>query len=428
MHKDLSSHARGRARRLTGAAFVAAMVPALMFGSSSTAAPSFGAPVRMTGGAGFEQGINVAPTGEVYVDEPAAFPTFEHRLWRSDNGGVTFKRLTFGAPASRMPGGGDTDVVVTEDGRVYFLDLWLGSNSIAASLDKGETWTYGQPLTTIPPSDRQWLALGTRNELTGLDTLYATYSWFPLCMTFARSDDGGLTWPFQRPIPYVTCGDAGATGELVSDGDFVGVAWENNGDIYWTHSTDAGLTWTDRITVTDDHQASADIYGAALSGQDVYTTFIDRADGYATYVVRSRDRGLTWDAPVKVSPGGGSAVFSWVAARGSKVAAVWYETLDGSGLPDSVPDTANWKVKYAESNDFGDTWTAPIAVSSTVLTGKVCISGLACTTGEAPGDRSLGDFLTVTLDADGKALIAYRDGVADAADAPFAGGYVIKQN
>lgn len=417
--------------RLITVALLASTLPALLLGSSSAASPTFGTPVRTPGSAGFEQQINVAPDGGIYVDEPAALPTFEHRLWRSDDGGASFQRLNFNIPASRLPGGGDTDVVITPEGTVYFLDLWAGSNSLAVSTDRGDTWAYGNPITTLPLSDRQWIAYGGKSPITGLDRLYAVYALIqpPSCAMFARSDDGGLTWSFHRPIPEPLCGprSQGHTNKLVADGDYAAITFiDLDRTVYAAYTEDGGVTWTDPITVSAG-EAANDINGTALAGETLSTAWIDEVNGYRVRFARSLDRGHTWEEPITLADDGNAAVFSWVAHRDDKIAVVWYGANE-PGKPDTVSDTAEWKAYYAESTDGGATFTTPVAASNVVLKGKVCISGLACTLDQAPGNRSMGDFLAVAIDEAGDSLIAYYDGIRDGASFTPLGGYVVKQN
>lgn len=407
-------------RRLTGAALSTAMIPAILLGGTSSAAPTFADPVRVSGARGFEQGINVMADGTVFIDEPAGLGAHSN-LWRSDDGGATFTKLGFGTPWQRLPGGGDSDVVVTDDGRVYFLDLWVGSNSIAVSEDKGQTWTIGTPFTTLPLTDRQWIALGKRDPATGKDTVYVVYQQFqaPNWVMLSRSRDGGLTWDFHRPVPFLTGGVSGSTGKLVADGDYVAFTYDQRGLMHAAYSTNAGEDWTSTaISLFND--ADNNITGTALAGNYLYSAWVN-PNSYKIKFSASDDRGATWSYPAEISAGGGSAVYSWVAARGSKVAVAWYET-PATGGPDNVPSTALWTVKYAESLDRGVTWTTPVAVTGDVKRGPICTNGLGCNSG-----REVGDFLTLTITHAGKSMITYYDAVCGDGG-PCSGGTVVKQS
>lgn len=159
-----------RPARLTWLFVAAVTVPATMFVGARAAGPTFAAPVRASGG-GSEPGIDIGGDGAVFVNAPSGLGVHS-KLWRSLDGGASFQPTVFSTGYNRLPGGGDSDVVVAPGGRIYFLDLWAGSNSLTVSLDNGTTWTSGTPFTTLPLTDRQWIAVGARNPVTDKDTVY----------------------------------------------------------------------------------------------------------------------------------------------------------------------------------------------------------------------------------------------------------------
>src|SRR5204863_4006029 len=135
-------------------------------------------------------------------------------------------------------------------------------------------------------------------------------------------------------------------------------------------------------------------------------------DGNSSVVKLSRsgDWGATWSAPT-VLVSGGSSVYPWVAAQGSKVAVSLYHSST-AGAPSSVPESAQWLETYLESTDGGATFTAPETVDPTVVkSGPICTEGTGCS-----GDRELLDFQSVALDTANLADVAYTrsiDGNSD---------------
>jgi hypothetical protein len=74
-----------------------------------------------------------------------------------------------------------------------------------------------------------------------------------------------------------------------------------------------------------------------------------------------------------------------------------------TGLPDNVPNSAQWFETYTESLNFGGTWSAPVAADATpVKTGPICTVGINC-----GSDRELGDFQSIVLDAQGRPNLTY---------------------
>lgn len=392
-------------RRGVGILLASLLIPAFIATQGRAGAPAFSRAYVRVGSPGYEPGIDISPAGTVFVNAPVGLGGHS-RLWRSTNGGSNFSEVQFGLPGSRLPGGGDSDVAVGPGGRVYFLDLWGGSNSLSRSDNDGLTWSTGTPLTTLPLSDRQWIAVGGPGAMPGTDTVYALYALIqpPSSVMLAVSRDSGLTWTEHLPAPGIL-GSSGFTGSLVADGRFLAFSHEDNGRMYVSTSGDGGYNWTQR-QVYPFVSVISGIQGIALDGNDLHAVLIDRID-WSVNVVTSHDRGATWEAPVKVASGG-SAIFPWIDARNGKVAVAWYGTdAPQPTQPDSVPGDSQWTVRYAESLDGGRGYSAPIAATPTVKNGRICTLGLAC-----DADRDLGDFLQVVIDpSTGLSMIAYGDAV-----------------
>ncbi|MFA5891227.1 MAG: sialidase family protein [Actinomycetota bacterium] len=403
----------GRAAR-AGALIAAllAVVAPLVAPVSSHAEFEFVSGGKLSGSGGAtEPGIDIAPDGRtIFVNGINGIPSHS-LLWRSDDGGSSFKKLTFPLPYSRFPGGGDADVVVGEDGHVYFLDLWAGSNSIAYSPDLGENWTQGTPFTTLPLSDRQWISLGERNPETGLDTVYVAYHFIqpPQSLMLSRSDDSGLTWTWHVGVPGLV-GTGALPGQIVSDGKWVAFNYVNGRNMYIAMSADAGVTWTKKqvswIPTVYEGSLTA-VAQDPMNKDDLYIAWIDDQD-FSVRVGRSYNRGQDWEWGEKVSgpedsEDGMSNIFPWIAARDGKVSVAWYGA-DEPGDPNNVSPATEWRVRYAESTDRGATFGAPVDATGVVKRGFICTQGLSCNAG-----RELGDFLQIALDGDSNAMISYVD-------------------
>lgn len=414
---------RSTSRRLAGCALVALTLPVLLLASSSASAPQFGPAVRMPGGSVSEPGIDIGADGTVFVNGIQGLPVHS-KLWRSTDDAASFQQIAFPSPYNRFPGGGDADVAIGEGGRVYFLDLSAVSNSLARSDDNGETWVEGTPFTTLPVSDRQWIALGSHDTVTGEDTVYVNYHFIqpPQNIMFARSRDSGLTWEWHT----APSGLGGALpGQLVADGDFVAYNYASlSGVMYLVRSIDAGTTWTQHRVSTTSDVSGTTLTAVAMDGNDMYIAWINRLD-WSVRVSRSTDRGETWMTfPVTVSTGG-SSMFPWIAARNGKVAVAWYGADNLTGDPNTAPSSAEWHVKYAEAPSWDQGFGAPVDATTIAKRGRICTEGLSCS-----GGRELGDFLQVALDGEGKALISYVDIHCDAGSSDVlecGGANVVKQ-
>jgi len=131
--------------------------------------PSFGQPtIAGIGGWGFEADLRLDPSNpsRLYISAPDSANSDTSFIWRSLDGGRTFKWVPAAAPLGGKPvttpacnGGGDTELAVDPAGRLYFNDLTLANFSVARSDDQGRTFTCnntGVPDTAV---DRQWYAL-----------------------------------------------------------------------------------------------------------------------------------------------------------------------------------------------------------------------------------------------------------------------------
>ncbi len=128
--------------------------------------PTFGHPV-ISGiqGSGFEQDLRVDPSNpnRVYTSAPGTLSANTSWVWRSLDGGRTFKWIpnatTLEGKVTICGGGGDTELAVDSQGRLYFCDLTLANFSTARSDDLGSTFpcsNTGVPDTVV---DRQWYAI-----------------------------------------------------------------------------------------------------------------------------------------------------------------------------------------------------------------------------------------------------------------------------
>ena len=138
---------------------------------------------------------------------------------------------------------------------------------------------------------------------------------------------------------------------------------------------------------------------------------------------------VTWSAPLNISKNQttpGTDVFPWITAGSDgRVEVAWYhadQTTQGGAFGAPALTSAEWGVQLGQSinaHDAAPSYSVATVTEHPVKNGPICTSGLGCTTG---GDRSLGDFLQVTTDNQGAALVSYVDDTsADTANGENAG-------
>jgi hypothetical protein len=204
-----------------------------------------------------------------------------------------------------------------------------------------------------------------------------------------------------------TCVDGNGNAEELAGENFASIARDSAGYLYVSFT--AGPL---------DHANSSDSNFGALTAPE------------QIYVVRSLQPAgadpstLTWSAPQRITGSGSSAgtnTFPWITAgSGGRVDVAWYHTNETSeqGTCASGSGTctlygagsfrnAEWTVQMAQSlsaNTGSPGYGTSQVSEAPVKHGQICTNGLGCATG---GDRSLGDFLQVTTDNQGAAVVSY---------------------
>ena len=224
--------------------------------------------------------------------------------------------------------------------------------------------------------------------------------------------------------PDPSCVDSNGNPEELAGENFASIARDSAGYLYVTFT--AGPL---------DHGSSSDPNFGALTAPE------------QIYVVRSLEpaganaAGVTWSAPQRITSAG-TNTFPWITGgTGGRVDVAWYHTdetsergtcASGSGtctLYGAASLThAEWSVQLGQSlnaNSSGPSYGIANVSESYVKHGQICTNGIGCATG---GDRSLGDFLQVTTDRQGAALVSYVfDTSADSSAGEDAGPEVISR-
>jgi len=353
-----------------------------------------------------EPGVDVAPDGTLFVNAIPGLPT-PTPIFRSTDGGATWSQTPAGLRDS-LVGGGDADLAVdpTKSNNVAFSDLWLGSDTVSASSDKGNSW-LSSPLGPLVVEDRQWITA------VGGGVVYHVVHQVPAGLLVSKSIDGGLIYPLHGIGATIvdTTGEIGPPGNIVAEGSGlltgkVGFIYPTStGTVKFARSTNGGLTFSSAtINPTGTADVTTNFPVVADNGRGrLFAVWTEVAGSSSTiHFATSSDFGATWSG-VKTIVGSGTSVFPWVAANGSNVAVSLYHT-SAAGTPDTVPADATWFESLLSSSDGGASFSGPTTVDPTpAKTGPVCTEGL---TG-CSGNRQLGDFQQVAMDRGGTAYMTW---------------------
>jgi hypothetical protein len=207
--------------------------------------------------------------------------------------------------------------------------------------------------------------------------------------------------------PDPTCVDSSGNPEEIAGENFASIARDSAGFLYVTFT--AGPV---------DHANSSDPdFGALTAPEQIYVVHSLQPAG-------TDPSKLTWSAPMAITGSGASAgtnTFPWISAGSDgRVDVAWYHTSTTSelGTCPSGSGTCNlfgagnfkdaeWSAQLGQSlnaHSSAPRYTTANVSEGFIKHGQICTNGLGCATG---GDRSLGDFLQVSPDTQGAAIVSY---------------------
>src|SRR3954466_8297015 len=392
----------------------------------------------------------VAPGGE---DKGVNF-------WASPDGGNTWKYVrTIGSSA----GGGDSDVEVGIDHKVYALDLEVATSAVCRSTDFGKTFGDGCETGRAEnqagaEEDRQWLA----HDPNDANTVYFNYHDFALqAPIIEKSTDGGGTFapcgnlvaPSNPLFPaaigntivgktavakdgniYVPIGAPTMT-QVAQSGANGGIA--DYGQIVVAHHKGCNNDQFDNTTVySNDGGSFSNLFISNAVGPDnaifvIASGRLDATGPYNTYLWVSRDQGKTFSkSPIKVNSGDLRTNVMSAGAAGKKAGQVvvgWYASQNAATPNDPK---AEWRYYVARSEDYGATWRQTTITPNVFHYGDICTVGILCTT----GNRNLLDFSSVAVDPQTGCATAIFPGdpfdtfdVQDAGNSERAAAYISRE-
>ena len=427
-------------------------------------AATFTSPLKLTGGTGGEPSLITDPLGDAFVAGPQGIPSGANGsggvgFWSSHDDGSTF------GPAKLLGsdlGGGDSDLAYAK-GAVYLIDLEAAAAQICKSTDRGATFTGIGPTPDPsgctktnggqagPSDDRQWLTPAPDG------TIYLTYHEFVSAQPVAfRSDNGGADQFANSCGPLVTDPTIQANVPTdVTGGTLVSKpVTDANGNLYVLFSTttqqenalaqaqgqtsgtfsqlylavskDKCQTFTD-YTVFDGEKRHGE--NTVQFGNIFNDLAIDGAGnlyavgaGYigntpfakttSLYVLHSGDHGQHWSDPVQV--GGADSAHMLPAAAGGPQAGQlslgYFRTVNGVTDPNDT--TGKWTYETAQSADANSDSPSfdisDVSPGTIYHNGDICNAGTLCgTVPGGPSDRSLLDFTSAALDAQGCPLYTF---------------------
>ncbi len=365
---------------------VSAVIAVLGFGASSprhsippatsipSSPPTFGHPVISgIGGNGYEADLRLDPTdpNRVYTSSPGALDTNTSWIWRSVDGGKTFKWVPGAAPfqgkVTTCQGGADTELAVDSGGHLYFNDLTFANFSTARSDDGGTTFTCVDSGVPDAVLDRQWYSVD--GDPTNGGNLYLTGN---------ENGPGGTS-----------CDGSGAPNNVfvmyrspvAGDPLTAGIQFGPANKITPILGCDAGLPGNNEISPIATTLGQPDGSGgfATLSTpvKHVYAIH-DDANHHQVRIARCFPVAFGQPVPNVSDPSGlnctdvlvaelgtsgvktGGTFLTMAIDKAGNLYAVWEQApVNASGQV--IGDTV---LRYSHSTDQGNTWAAPIEIET----------------------------------------------------------------
>jgi hypothetical protein len=294
-------------------------------------------------------------------------------------------------PSAMTDQGGDTGAVAATDGGGTWVVAWSSNDRLggtnatgdddilfARSTDGGLTFSAEAALNTDYQTDTSPNAIVDTNDTT--PALAAHGSRFiavwhrttfgSTTIQVARSDDGGMTW-----TPNATFFDESDVPVIATDGAGTWViVWEHAPsfgntflptDLYFSRSTDDGLTWSTPAALNAGAAGDAlrDIPSRLVYSGGVWVVVssastVPIAQQSDVLFWRSVDGGASWSAPTSLDPGGSGAYRSSPSVAGDG-AGNWMAVWQSAPSPNGESD-----IFSARSADGAVTWSTPTAVNT----------------------------------------------------------------
>jgi hypothetical protein len=359
---------RGVTRLITGAALAVAATAGVIAAPArvvhaTSASPGFGqrTPSGIAGD-GFEQDValndTVAGNHVVFTSAPVGSTTGISNIWRSLDGGQTFKFIpatiggdTGGHPVSCPAGGGDSELAVDSAGHLYFADLYLGDFSVARSDDNGTSFAPVPSCTATPTDkivDRQWYA--TDGDPTNGGALFLVYDRFVQAEVACPGSGSSFTGNALVITRSPALSQAGSTaGNLFTPSTVLSCDEGIMGnDAFFNYPCTLGPNCnggqSPEVFVIQDN---ANLNSVSMNRCDVVAESVSNPQGLQNCVhnlISSFPTGRT-----------GASFPTMSIDKAGHLFAVWEQApVDGSGNV-----TGDTVLMFSTSSDQGNTWTAP---------------------------------------------------------------------
>jgi uncharacterized repeat protein (TIGR01451 family) len=378
--------------------------------------------------------------GNYWESGPWGTSTQNSFVHRSVDGGNQFNIVS---PVGLRPdpgnGGGDTDIVVDDQGFAYFSDLELANVSVSVSNDNGNIWRKQDDATPFGAAvDRQWMAIDNGSNLSpgaagaADNTVFITVRQLPTTISQIYSSPGstgptdpigGQVFSDAETLPNTTALGA-PCGELhfdpVNRNLFLPCVNPSGNavNILKAHvpvGQRTGLAFS-LVTAPVSPGGAPDNFFPIVSTDtagNLYVTWTDGNDFHVYYSwATTTNTGTvgTFSAPKRIdSAPANTNVFHWADAGAPGVLAIGWYGQESNTSPSAMTSwfaDRNAATQYPWYGYVAEVTSANTSTPSIVQTrftekpmhyGEICLDGTLCAA-DPNSDRTMADFMTLHID------------------------------
>ncbi|MCK5057474.1 MAG: exo-alpha-sialidase [Candidatus Aminicenantes bacterium] len=176
---------------------------------------------------------------------------------------------------------------------------------------------------------------------------------------FVRSTDDGASWSKSVNISN-NSGFSGAPAIAVDDAGNINVVWcddtPGNIEIYFSRSTNDGVTWSQGVNISNNFRESICPDIAVDSSGNIDVVWFDNTPGnFEIYFSRSTDNGVSWSQTVNISDSWKGSEFVRIAVDvAGNINVVWCEY---------TPQGGGQEIYFSRSTDDGVSWSQAVNIS-----------------------------------------------------------------
>ena len=234
--------------------------------------------------------------------------------------------------------------IFSEDNGVYLT--WEDNSTKNYDIFLAKSTDYGNTFDSPVDISSNTGQSGTPQIVVSKNNVYAV--WMDNTsgnydIIFAKSTDGGKS--FGNPVNVSQTGLDSGYPQLAISGDSVYVTWtetlsDNNYDVYFAKSTDAGTTFDKPINLSNNKGGSG--WPQVAVDGDIYVSWVDATTGnYEILITKSSDGGVTFEKPVTMTDTKTESYYNTMEATANVVYMVW-----------QVSDQGNHSILFTKSTTF----------------------------------------------------------------------------